>query len=128
MASATLVDFPREAGWRLLDRLDADPFGFQIASAFWKYDDEREAWRLYLASPRVGTDGPLALYRQLQPLLDGMSTEEREDLDLQDITLVHPDDIVVREMKRRYGSMQGKRGAVVRRMDLARDEAFVYRL
>lgn len=128
MASAILVDFPREAGWRLLDLLDAADFNFQINAAFWRYEEEPEEWRLYLASPRVGSDGPSALYERIQPLLGGMSATDRGDLDLQDIILVTPDALVVREVKQRYGAVQGRRGAVVRRTSLARDEAFIYRL
>ncbi len=128
MASALLVDFPREAGWRLLELLEASDFDFQIAAAFWKYEEEPEEWRFYLASPRVGSDGPLALYQHIQPVLYAMPPSERQDLRLQDVILVTPDAPVVREMKQRYGSVQGQRGAVVRRTRIARDEAFIYRL
>jgi len=112
----------------LLERLDSAGFDFQIVGAFWKYEEEREAWRLYLVSPRVGVDGPLALYRQIRPVLDAMPPNQREDLDLADITLVRPDALDVREMKQRYGSVQGHRGTVVRRTSIACDEAFIYRL
>ena len=128
MASTILVDIPLDAGWRLLDLLDAVKPDLQIMAAFWKYDEEREDWRFYLASPRVGTEGSLALLRQIQPLLEAMSQEEREGLRLEDFALVRPDQPIIRDMARRHGAVQGKRGGVVRRSDLMRDEAFIYRL
>lgn len=128
MASTTLVDFPLDAGWRLLDLLDAAEFDFQIAAAFWHYDEEREEWRFHLASPRVDTDGPFALYGRMQPLLDALSPDEREGLQLGDIVLVRPDQRVVHDLTHRYGLVQGKRGGFVRRSDLAREGAFIYRL
>ncbi len=144
MATATLVREARLQGWRVLETMHrSQDFNFDVQAAFWRYDEEREAWRLYIVTPQVDVAGPLHLYGELQRILAQLDRVQRqndaanvteeayvnddEELRLDDITFVGPNDPISNDMRRRYASVPFDR-SVVRRVSLTRDEPYIYQL
>lgn len=58
-----------------------------VQAAFWLWNEDTRRWRLFIASPLVHTEGPLAVYRVLQE-----NTPGPEGFTLQDISVVGPND------------------------------------
>src|SRR5262245_48638058 len=90
MDQAALVTPDLAAGKRLVDSLDQN--AFPVTSAFWLFQPEASAWRLFIASPLVDTLGPRGAYAQLEKRQGG----ETGSLPLRDISLVSPNDALVR--------------------------------
>lgn len=126
MVEELLVSFPREAGWKLLEKMDAA--NLDITVAYWQYFQEDEAWKLVLASPLVATKGPLFVVREIQRLLSEMTEEDRADLSLRDIAVVNPHLLEIDNLRSRHGTIREERGQRVRRISVARSEPFIYRL
>ena len=78
-----------DAGEALIQRLDANKK--DISAAIWMYYAEPKDWRLMLTTPIVKTKGPLSAYKMVQSVLHRYP-DEFPLLDLQDITVVAPDD------------------------------------
>ncbi|MDQ2741144.1 MAG: hypothetical protein M3Z66_02425 [Chloroflexota bacterium] len=74
-----------QGGEQLLRQLDLARVPLQ--AAFWLWDEDSRRWRLFIASPLVHTQGPLAVYRALQE-----NTAGPEGFTLQDISVVSPND------------------------------------
>lgn len=72
-----------QTGEELIRRLDSSHVPIQ--AAFWLWDEESKRWRLFIASPLVATEGPLAVYRILQEHLTAGGP-----FTLQDISVVSP--------------------------------------
>jgi len=85
MVTDPLVAGLFQAGEQLLRQLDLA--GVPVQAAFWLWDEETRRWRLFIASPLVQTEGPLAVYRALQEKTPGP-----EGFTLQDISVVSPHD------------------------------------
>lgn len=126
MVAETLVEFPREAGWTLLEAADAA--NLEITAAFWLFLPEEEAWRLILASPATQTEGTINVAHRIRKFLDAMPESKREGLSLSDIAIVSPSLQVVDEMKSIYGEISEGHGRRVRRTSMSRSEPFIYRL
>ncbi len=126
MDKATLVDVDIAGGERALQILDRA--GFKVSLALWLYSSEFEAWRLYIASPVVDTEGPKKAYVRL------LSAIRASDPDLTTaitITLVSPKDPLMRALRRTFGttaSVHGMRlgGNVIDGMFV--EQAYVYRV
>ena len=84
-----------DAGSDLLPRLDAA--GFEVVAAFWLYYSEAEEWRLTLAWPEMNKKGPKNAYERIGKLLDE-TPENVPTLDLLNITVVSPDNTIVRAL------------------------------
>ncbi|GAB4462329.1 MAG: hypothetical protein OHK0029_29010 [Armatimonadaceae bacterium] len=126
MVKETLVSFARDAGWKLLAKLDSE--NLQITDAFWQYNEEEEAWRLVLATPLVTTEGPIVVYQHILAALNTIPEHEREDLLLSDISVVNSDSNLIAWMRSTYGTVSEGYGQRIRRIHLANNEQFIYRL
>jgi len=102
-------------GKLLLELFDEEK-GIPITAAFWLLDSENRTWRYILASPLVDTQGPLEAYKILYKIFQIYNKEAewwlyekvrsyKEEaglgigLTLQDITLVSPDEPVVKLLR-----------------------------
>lgn len=59
----SLSDQMAEAGARLVERLDDD--NAEVKSAFWLFSSENNKWKLIIASPLVGSEGPRKFYMRV---------------------------------------------------------------
>ena len=115
-----------DAGQALIQRLDAK--NEDISAAIWLYFTEPNVWRLMLATPIVKAKGPLSAYKMIQSVLR-RHNDEFPMLDLQDITVVAPDDAVL-EPFRLALKQAGTTGVRLSRTAMAGryiDDAYVYR-
>ena len=98
MDKATLVDVDIAAGKQVLQILDQA--GFKVIVAFWLYTTEFEAWRLYIASPVVDTEGITKAYVRL---LSALRSSDDSDLASRvTITLLSPKDKLIRAFRRTF--------------------------
>ena len=93
MVAPTLVDERIDAGRRLIEQLDAHDF--KVDSALWLFLSEPAEWRLLIASELVDTIGPRRTYEALQRTLN----ESQIPLALKEISLVKPEDGLVRDLR-----------------------------
>lgn len=115
-----------EAGRTLINRLDEK--GEAIPTALWLYSEEANLWRLMLATPIVKANGPIAAYKMIRSVLVCYK-DEYPLLDLQDITVVAPDDAVL-EPFRIAIKKSGTAGIRLSRTAIGGqyiDDAYVYR-
>ena len=98
MDKATLVDVDIAAGKQVLQILDQARF--RVSVALWLYSSEFEAWRLYLASPLVDTEGPKKGYLRLFSALNSSDPDLGSKVT---ITLVSPKDPFIRPLRRMFG-------------------------
>ena len=115
-----------EAGQALIHRLDANRE--DITAAIWLYFAEAHHWRLMLATPIVKEKGPLSAYKMIQSVLRRYK-DEFPLLDLEDITVVAPDDKVLEAFrialkKSRTAGIRLSRTALAGRYI---DDAYVYK-
>jgi hypothetical protein len=99
MDKPTLVDADMKAGEALLKKLDK--IKFDVKAAFWFYMPDSEEWRLIFASPAVDKKGPKEAYEKVQSQLPELQQELEQDyeLSLQNISLVSPNDDLVKLLK-----------------------------
>src|SRR5712691_8812523 len=105
MDKATLVDIDIKAGERILQILDTA--GFKVNVALWLYSSEFEAWRLYIASPLVDTEGPREAYLQL---FSKLRSAEPDLASAVTITVVSPKDRFIRSLRRNFGTASSVHG------------------
>jgi hypothetical protein len=133
MAEDTLVkelltDQLIAAGAELTRKLERSTW--PVVASLWLYDSEINEWRLVIASPRVGSDGPLAAYREVSAALQA-GGESVLPLSLEDISVVSAEDSRVRALAFAYPSgvdIEGHRifrGAINGHYI---DDAYIYRL
>ena len=63
LVTEVLSDQMSKAGAKLVERLDA--VGSEVKSAFWLFLSEEKTWKLILASPLVGSEGPRNFYKKV---------------------------------------------------------------
>jgi len=80
LVSELIVD-----GAKLLTELDKGKF--PVDAMFWVELPERDYWRLVIASPIAGAQGPKATYSRVSEILRGMTTA---GLDLSEISVFDP--------------------------------------
>lgn len=95
MDKPTLVEADKEAGEALLKKLDE--INFDVKAALWFYLSEHSEWRLILASPAVDREGPKKAYEKVQSHLQGIG--QSRDLSLQNISLVSPNDNLIKILR-----------------------------
>jgi hypothetical protein len=105
MDKATLVDIDIAAGDRVLQILDHA--GIKVNVAMWLYSSEFEAWRLYIASPLVDTEGPKEAYVRL---LSALRSSDPDLATAVTITLVSPKETLIRGLKRAFGTTRRVHG------------------
>ncbi len=122
MAQTTLVepaaglDYSlRVSGRNILNRLDG--MNVPVQAALWQFDDEGGSWRLRIVTPLTDSKGPLYVYHLLQDILGRMTAEEREELELTDISVVSPQSLQIRELLRQYGTVETEDTRRVRRSE-----------
>jgi hypothetical protein len=128
MDKATLVDVDIAAGKQVLQILDEA--GFKVIVAFWLYTSEFEAWRLYIASPAVDTEGITKAYVQL---LSALRSSEDPDLASRvTITVLSPKDKLIRAFRRTFArttQVDGARlGSQVISDGVFVEQAYLYRV
>jgi hypothetical protein len=104
VASTILVDQDVAAGQALVDALDRN--GFPLNGALWYRLADPDQWRLLLISPLVDEVGPQAGYERLHTTMQGNSGTASARLKLDDITLVSPNDDLVKVLPP-YRALQG---------------------
>ncbi len=83
--------------------LDTD---LNIRAAFWLYLKESDKWRLMIATPKVGADGPISVYKKLQSILKEFD-KETLNFTLSDLSVVKPNNEVVQLLKGVFGPTDG---------------------
>ena len=116
-----------ESGSALVVRLKES--GQEIPAAVWMYLPEPKLWRLFIATPLVKSRGPLAAYKAVQAVLTAYD-EELSVFDLQDITVVSPDDSMLNPFRT---VLEKSKASGIRLRNNAIDgkyieDAYVYRL
>ncbi len=122
MGSAVLVKDEKEAAWEMLEGLrNAE---FPMDAAFWQYLPDVESWRLFIATPLVGEQGPIAAYTRLQTELNRIPAVA-DGFSVTNISLISPASEQVARLRKTYGPVENH-PARVRRVDLSPDEAYIY--
>lgn len=70
-------------------------------AVFWLYEEDRDAWKLIVATPLVNEEGPFEVYGAIDRILKAHFPEG--ELKLIDVRAVSPDDRLIQGMVRRYG-------------------------
>lgn len=123
MDSAVLVKSDLEAGWELVNALRNAKF--PMTAAFWQRLPDSETWRLFIVTPLVVSKGPFDAYGQLQEQLEQLPDEVTDGFSLANISLVRENSEMVRDLKKRYGTIPWN-GAHIRRLSLSTEEAYIY--
>ncbi len=122
-----LVLLPATDGPKFVEALDASNFDY--LAAFWLYQSEFDDWRLYIATPLVKKIGSKETYRLIQPILAKL--QPPLDLSLSNITVISPDEPVVRVLRKVYHVDRGQRAVYVRRSmfeGVVIEGAIIYRM
>ena len=96
----------------------------EYTAAFWRFNDDLTAWKLYLATPLTDTKGPLYVCRQMRSALDNMTTMQEGEFELSDVSVISPNSQVVADMLRQYGVVEQENRRMVRRTS----GPYIYRL
>jgi hypothetical protein len=134
MVKTSLVESDIEEGRKLLDELKKTDSKFSvphfvIRSAFWFYSSDAFDWRLFIATPLVDQRGPASAYTDVQGALRSLAIPLW--ISMQDISVVSPNDKLVKVMKKAVHIPSGLNGARVARTrvdDTYIEDAYVYRL
>ena len=134
MVKTSLVESDIEDGRKLLNELRKTDSQFSVPhflvrSAFWLYRAEAFDWRLFIATPLVDQRGPASAYTDVQGVLRSLAKPLR--ISLQDISVVSPNDKLVKVMKKAAHVPTGFGGARLARTrvnDTYIEDAYVYRL
>ncbi len=130
MVRATLVETDILEGQELISALRQSDLRFAashfvVRTAFWLFDEESMEWRLIIATPLVDERGLRSAYTDIQSVLQRLSLS----LTLQNITVISPDDDLVKAIKKIGKVPKGSIGLRIGRTrvnDVLVDDAFVY--
>jgi len=95
MDKPNLVNADMEAGEVLLNKLDES--NFDVKAALWFFFSDSGQWRLIFALPMVDKKGPKEAYEKVQNKLKEL--KNRYELSLENISVVSPDDNLVKLLK-----------------------------
>lgn len=134
MVEASLVESVIADGRTLLNELRKSDAQFAVPhflvrSAFWLYRSEAFNWRLFIATPLVDQRGPASAYTDVQGVLRSLT--KSLTISLQDISVVSPNDKLVKVMKKAANIPSGAKGVRLARTrvdDTYIDDAYVYSL
>lgn len=84
-----------EAGAALTAKLDE--IGLPVSAAYWMFEPESNAWRLFFATTRVSTEGPRAVYRTILGAIEDLGI--KDTLPLSDVGVLEADAGLVRLLK-----------------------------
>lgn len=101
LVTETFSDQMIKAGAKLIERLDAEKS--EVKSAFWLFFAEEKTWKLIIASPLVGSEGPRNFYKRV------ISVNKKADVDegvisLNDIGVANIDFQIVQLLKSAIGT------------------------
>ena len=116
-----------EAGAKLIERLDAD--NSEVKSAFWFFSPEDNKWKLIIASPLVGSDGPKKFYKRVIEANRNANAEE-VIVSLHDIEVVNTNRQIVQLMKSAVKTGDGISGIRFSRNTINGvfiEDAYIYR-
>ena len=133
MVRASLVETDIKDGLRLVSALRDTDAKFQtphflVKGAFWLIDENAIEWRLIIATPLVDQRGPFSAYADIQGVLRRLAPIS---LTMQDITVVSPNDKVVKVIKKAGKVPRGTTGFRLGRArvdDTYVEDAYVYSL
>jgi hypothetical protein len=108
MVKTSLVENDIEEARTLVNALNRVDSHFLVQSAFWLYQPDSMEWRLVLATPLVDQRGPLSTYRDVQRVLHNLA--KPVSLSLQDISVVSPNDKLVKVIKKAIRVPRGSLG------------------
>ncbi len=91
-----------EAGRALIQRLD-ESTDLDIEAAYWLYLPEVNRWRLMLASPQVGREGPIAAYGTIWNALND-PPDQQSNLSFNDISVIEPNQDLVAALRASMGT------------------------
>jgi hypothetical protein len=74
-----------DAGEELIGLLDRE--GLEVRTSFWGYLLDLDTWRLVIASPKVKTEGPRKVYKEIQAILSKMPGDKKR-ISIKDIRVV----------------------------------------
>jgi hypothetical protein len=129
MVNASLVESDIEDGRKLLGELRKIGSHFLVRSAFWLFRPEAFDWRLFIATPLVDQRGPASAYTDIQGALRSLSKPLW--ISMQDISVVSPNDKLVKVMKKVAHIPVGRNGIRLARTrvdDTYIEDAYVYRV
>ena len=134
MVETSLVENDIQSGRTLLDELRKTDSQFSVPhflvrSAFWLHRPDAFNWRLFIATPLVDQRGPASAYTDVQGVLRSLA--KPISISLQDISVVSPNDKLVKVMKKAAHIPAGEGGVRLARTrvdDTYIDDAYVYRL
>jgi hypothetical protein len=127
MVKAALVERDIEDGRQLINELNNIDSRFRVQAAFWLYRQESMEWRLIIATPLVDQRGPFSTYTDVQGILRRMTPAS--PLSMQDISVVSPNDKLVKIMKKAVRIPHGAPGVRFGRTmidDTYIEDAYVY--
>src|SRR2546423_11329815 len=135
MVKTSLVEHDIEDGKRLIEVLNATPSGghpyshFRIQAAFWLYSPESLSWKLVIATPLIDQRGPFETYTDIQGALRFMTPPLA--ISLQDISVVSPNDNLVKLVKKAVRVPPGVQGVRFTHDIIDNtyiEDAYIYRL
>lgn len=116
------------AGSNLTRRLDEA--GFIVSASMWFFNVDSSSWRYIIASPQVDSSGIKDAYKKVQDTLATLSNSE-ESISLRDITLISPNDPLIKLLKIGMKTGNGVSGIRFSRSlinGVPIEDAYVYRL
>ncbi len=122
-----LSDQMIEAGAKLIERLDAD--NSEVKGAFWFFSPEDNKWKLIIASPLVGSEGPKKFYKRVIAANQSADAEE-VIVSLNDIEAVNTHRQIVQLMKSAVKTGDGLSGIRFSRNTINGvfiEDAYIYR-
>ena len=93
-----------QAGAALTRRLDEAHL--EVGASLWLYMPDKNLWRLIVASPAVGQDGPKKVYQQIHTILSKMS-DKTWKIPLHDISVVEDSDPLIASLRTSMGTKNG---------------------
>ena len=129
MVKTSLVETDIADGRRLIAALNQINAHFHVQAAFWLYRPEAMEWRLIVATPLVDQRGPFSTYSDIQGTLRTIAPPL--SISMQDISVVSPNDKLVRVLKKAAHIPPGAPGVRFGRSrvdDTYVEDAYMYRV
>ncbi len=129
MVKTSLVETDIADGRRLIAALNQLNSHFRVQVAFWLYRPETMEWRLMVATSLVDQTGLFSTYSEIQGVLRSMAPPLA--ISMQDISVVSPNDKLVKVMKKAGHIPPGAPGLRFGRSrvdDTYVEDAYMYRV
>ena len=128
LVKESLTEAMIAAGAELTRRLDETHW--PVDASLWLYIPDNNQWRFVVASPTIATEGPKKGYKRVQ---DALSQLEKMSaaLSLQNISVVEPDDPLIKLLRTAIGTGDEITGVRFSRNVIDGhfiDDAYIYRI